>query len=373
MVLCSRCNYWDLGVTPERRECTLCRLLHDIVQTTIGGSISVEQGPAVVDQLRFFLAGIKYVAERHPNLTPGPGHVNHWIDYRPLTLAAPTEEPARVSPQSPSPLPRRQQTTSKAPAPSGPARLLPRQVLLASHPQGVTSRAFDRLYPDTSTWVPTLRGSSSQPRSPPPISELRARGSPSPSAGRYSPSPRREAASASTRPRPSPSPPPSGGHRRPRSPIVESAKARRAKRNLSPRYRAPLPTDPDISSHSSDSDLTYWSSESDEDLAPDDHPIPRRDKRLGKAIIARERAEFGRKPLTRFSESFTRGSEFPVKKKKANKGRKKRERQQAIRDGTFQPRSQQNHGQESKGLSKGSNESRRDSYPSPSRERRYHR
>jgi hypothetical protein len=116
--------------------------------------------------------------------------------------------------------------------------------------------------------------------------------------------------------------------------------------------------------------LTWWSSESDEELAPDDHPIPKRDKRLGKAILAREKSEFGRKPLTQFSEGSYRRSASPVKKKKANKGRKKRERQQAIREGTFVPRSStQYYGEESKGRSKGS----REAYSSSSHERGYRR
>ena len=326
MVVCSRCQYWEVGSTPDRRECDICRLLHNIVQLCIGGTINLEQEHFVAEQLRFFFAGLSYLAERHPNLYPGPGHVNNWITQRPLSLVPPSGVTGAAPLVTPAP-------TVELPSSSPPVRLLPRQVELASHPVGNSSQTFDRLYGPFQAWTPSLR-----PRSPSVVRAVASQPSrPAATPPRGSPSPVRESTSQPSR--------------KSRSPIVETAKVRRSRRNLSPRYRRPLPDDPEVSSHSSDSDLTWWSSESCEELAPDDHPIPKRDKRFGKAIRARELAEFGQKPLTRYSEGARERSPSKVhKKKKANKGKKKRERQQAIRDGTFVPKSASyHHGEESKG------------------------
>ena len=339
MVICSRCQYWEVGVTPDRRECDICRLLHEVVQLAIGGNIALEQDRCVAEQLRFFFAGLSYLAERHPNRNPGPGHVNDWISQRPLSLVSPPGEAGDSSSSTRAPTGEAPAAASKAaPSPSR-VRLVSRQAELAQYPVGQNSQVFNRLYGPFEPWTPSLRH-----RSPSLVRTVTAEPSqPSTRPQRVSPSPLR----GDSRP----------PLRRTRSPVAaESAKTRRARRNLSPRYRRPLPDDPEISSHSSDSDLTWWSSESDEDLAPDDHPIPKRDKRLGKLIQSRELVQFGRKPLTRFSEGLISRSpsRFHQKKKKANKGRKKRERQQAIRDGTFVPRSHyQDHAQESKGQGKG--------------------
>ena len=140
-------------------------------------------------------------------------------------------------------------------------------------------------------------------------------------------------------------------------------KERRASRGPAPFFSEPKDTDPVLSPHTSDSDLTYWSSSSGEDFGPDDRPIPRYDKRLGKKLAELEKQSAARnrpasrskssgrlsfdqepRPVTQFthrsrsyrSESPRRGDK-DFKKYKPNKGRKKRERQEQIRAGTFVP------------------------------------
>ena len=156
MVVCSRCQYWEVGSTPDRRECDICRLLHNIVQLSIGGTINLEQERFVAEQLRFFFARRSYLAERHPNLYPGPGHVNDWISQRPLSLVSPSGE-ARAGPsttrfsteEAPA-------AASKASAPSPPTRPLSRQVQLATHPVGIASHTLYRPYGPFRAWPPSL-------------------------------------------------------------------------------------------------------------------------------------------------------------------------------------------------------------------------
>ena len=75
---CGRCKYWTIGVTPEFRECTICRDLHRLVSLIVSGDIpshlQSELQSLVTD---FDLAVDRLVYPTQPGTT-----LNSWLDAR---------------------------------------------------------------------------------------------------------------------------------------------------------------------------------------------------------------------------------------------------------------------------------------------------